>query len=921
MSLAETEEDEERRGKKRNLDELESEASEPPYPKRRKLSFPSPSSQQEKDATPIVLADCNHNNHHNKNHTHEQNGNLQNVIHHDHEAREHAHKIVVDDEARNKSEKKEKDSTPNATRTNCSQNDDNDVAMNNNHNDNCNGEPPPLVPLHASQSSTVSAHSDVDAAAIESSIIQRIDDVDASFDYLSIYTDHRCLIHAIPDAAIIDEFNERPDRLRKLLDMIRAEKWDERCRFVNNVDTIPTLHEIEGLHKMGYLADLKSSCSKIYDKNWHCNHGSDTYLVRQTFEAALISAGLVMDATKHVFSAYLEQHSSDANDAAGDAGDVDAAAADGEAETTAIMDVDDAETHAEEQNKEKEEEEEKKKKKEPSKNYAVVLNRPPGHHADGEKYSGYCYINNTAVAIEKLLNPETRVLVLDIDVHHGDGTQKLFYTEPTVLTVSFHQYDGTFFPVTGARTEYGPSRRHAAYGTNVNVPLARYATDLDVLYSLRTMVWKIVEKFKPDVAFYAVGTDGVANDKANNSTLFSTSLYGQIAYELRSYCDHIIVTTEGGYTTSFLADGMNSVLHGLVGSISTDHYPTDITEDQVLDTTVRTVASTTSDLRRVYDFARDDSEFQRIFKGVNLQKGSADSSFELYKNSKAGESMYIPNDDELDGDYRDDMAMVHNVDDDDDEDEDMGDDDDEFVLRDKKKKKKKKHKDKDKEKDRKKKKKKKHKKDKEKKKEKESNETDFASKRDNDDDNELDENEKLKKDKKSKKKKKKKHKKEKEKDKQAIEVIDLIEDSPNNHVVVVDEQNGHGPSSHKKKKHKDKKKKKKKKDKKHDKVKSTAENMAAAMPANHEEETENISNMTNLDNIFSLSHIIGINGLALNQNQSAHNPLPALSPLHGVHDEHAELAQKIANTNETDRNEIVKEALIGNQANDPIVID
>ena len=59
------------------------------------------------------------------------------------------------------------------------------------------------------------------------------------------------------------------------------------------------------------------------------------------------------------------------------------------------------------------------------------------------------------------------------------------------------------------------------------------------------MVWFIVKKFKPDIAFYAVGTDGVRNDKANNSTLFTPNLYGQIAYELQKYVSLIVVTTEG----------------------------------------------------------------------------------------------------------------------------------------------------------------------------------------------------------------------------------------------------------------------------------------------------------------------------------------------------------------------------------------
>eukprot|EP01084_Bolivina_argentea_P151462 264353_1 len=458
-------------------------------------------------------------------------------------------------------------------------------------------------------------------------IIKRnVDHESTTYDYLSIYTDKRCLIHAIPDTTIIEEFNERPARLQALLDMIDDQHWNTCCRFIPSLTSVPSLQDIEGLHSKEYLSDLKNSCNKIYSGNWNVPPHSDTYIVKETFDAALVSAGLVIEATKHVFSHIpplpFPQEIKDAMDVDDNA---DAHNNDNtnkpvlQTETTEVID----ETS--------------------TKKYAVVLNRPPGHHCDGEKYSGYCFINSTAVAIEKQLNEDTRVLVLDIDVHHGDGTQKLFYTEPTVLAVSFHQYDGSFFPVSGLRTEYGPSRRHAAYGTNVNVPLGHGASDLDVLYALRSMVWNIVEKFKPDIAFYAVGTDGVAGDKANAATIFTPSLYGQVAYELRKYVDLIVVTTEGGYTTDYLSSGMSAVLHGLTGQIDTEYYPSELNENDILATTVHTVAATTSDLRRVYDFEQDPHEISKIFnKGGRLSQ-SVEAN---------GESMYCPNDeDEQDGDY------------------------------------------------------------------------------------------------------------------------------------------------------------------------------------------------------------------------------------------------------------------------------
>ena len=195
--------------------------------------------------------------------------------------------------------------------------------------------------------------------------------------------------------------------------------------------------------------------------------------------------------------------------------------------------------------------------------YAVVLNRPPGHHCNGREYSGYCFINNTAVAIEKCLTSDTKIFILDIDIHHGNGTQSIFYGEKNVLHVSLHEFDGYFFPCTGDRNEFGPSSRHEAFGTNINVTLTPGCDNWDVLYSLKYCIWPIVEQFKPDIAFYSVGTDGITNDKSNADTFYSAKLYGTIAKQLKKYVNKIVVTTEGGYSTHLLANGMKSVLQGL----------------------------------------------------------------------------------------------------------------------------------------------------------------------------------------------------------------------------------------------------------------------------------------------------------------------------------------------------------------------
>jgi len=802
------------------------------------------------------------------------------------------------------------------------------------------------------------------------SIVRRIEDDDErSFaDHLSIYTDRRCLLHAIPDDTMMHEFNERPQRLEALLQMVEDEGWSSRCRYLSSLDSVPSMADIEGYHKSGYLADLKNSCSKIYEANWNVAQGSDTYVVKHTLDAALVSAGLVMQATKYVFSFFDDTADEMQVDVSPNGHDEQNANnntnAKEEMDENQQMEVDeevnangdgkvDADAHKMEHDSNGENEREMNgnavekieecendrngtSRKQGGKKYAVVLNRPPGHHCDGGKYSGYCYINSTAVAIEKHLNTDTKVLVLDIDVHHGDGTQKIFYGEPTVLTVSFHQYDGHFFPSSGMRTEYGPSRRHKAYGTNINVPLDKQASDFDVLYALRRMVWEMVAKFKPDIAFYAVGTDGVAGDKANNSTIFTPSLYGQIAYELTKYTNLIVVTTEGGYTTQFLADGMSCVLHGLTGNIDTNHYPETIKEEDILPSTVHTVAATRSDLRKVYNFEREAGEFERIFNGANLKTTSADSSFEVNyaelidSDIDFNDAAFIESEDDGDEEYISNDDKKKKKKDKKPKDKDKGKEKQNGEKNDKKK-----NKEKDKDKEHKKKKKKKKKKHKDK----DRNEAEPESRQSaidlTADDNKKKDKKSKKKKKKDKEKKSKKHKKEKKADKDnsidpkeaenpqdvnqskandlleklnnneemakrivsmsapkksklavpnsndesnGIEVIDLIEDSPaaidsdivhntdlNEHKsangeAVKTAENGSRKKKKKKKKDKDKTKSKKRKRRKHREDGSKTHSKKTSIRA---EETENLSDIHNFGDMFTLSGIIGT-GIGMN---------------------------------------------------------
>merc|ERR1712129_492344 len=127
--------------------------------------------------------------------------------------------------------------------------------------------------------------------------------------------------------------------------------------------------------------------------------------------------------------------------------------------------------------------------------------------------------------------------------------------------------------------------------------------------------------------------------------------FAQIAYEMRQYVKLIVVTTEGGYTTRYLSSGMSCVLHGLTDQIDTAFYPKEINVDEVLSSTVHTVAATTSDLRRVYELEVDPEEAKKIFNG------SREKSLE-YGEIDRDSSVYVPNGHEVDEEYEEELVPI-----------------------------------------------------------------------------------------------------------------------------------------------------------------------------------------------------------------------------------------------------------------------